>query len=164
MSSCADAFCAPFASRSANPCGRTCSIRCSQRSRRCPASGQSSTRCSRRLLGRDDGARMVDLLFHHADRRRRPPRAAQAERRRARTRSSPSPSTSKAIARRRQPAAPALSVETSDDTGTLTLTFFSARKDYLEKLLPGRRAPLRVRHGGALRRHAADGASRPHRR
>ena len=27
-------------------------------------------------------------------------------------------------------------VETSDDTGTLTLTFFSARKDYIEKLLP----------------------------
>jgi ATP-dependent DNA helicase RecG len=27
-------------------------------------------------------------------------------------------------------------VETYDDTGTLTLTFFSARKDYLEKLLP----------------------------
>jgi ATP-dependent DNA helicase RecG len=27
-------------------------------------------------------------------------------------------------------------VETSDDTGTLTLTYFNARKDYLEKLLP----------------------------
>jgi ATP-dependent DNA helicase RecG len=27
-------------------------------------------------------------------------------------------------------------VETEDDTGTLTLTFFHARKDYLEKLLP----------------------------
>ena len=27
-------------------------------------------------------------------------------------------------------------IETSDDTGTLTLTFFNARKDYLEKLLP----------------------------
>ena len=27
-------------------------------------------------------------------------------------------------------------IETSDDTGTLTLTFFSARKDYLEKILP----------------------------
>jgi ATP-dependent DNA helicase RecG len=27
-------------------------------------------------------------------------------------------------------------VETSDDTGTLTLTFFSARKDYIEKILP----------------------------
>ncbi len=27
-------------------------------------------------------------------------------------------------------------VETSDDTGTLTLTFFNPRKDYLEKLLP----------------------------
>ena len=27
-------------------------------------------------------------------------------------------------------------IVTSDDTGTLTLTFFNARKDYLEKLLP----------------------------
>jgi ATP-dependent DNA helicase RecG len=27
-------------------------------------------------------------------------------------------------------------IQTSDDTGTLTLTFFNARKDYLEKLLP----------------------------
>ena len=27
-------------------------------------------------------------------------------------------------------------IETSDDTGTLTLTFFNPRKDYLEKLLP----------------------------
>ena len=27
-------------------------------------------------------------------------------------------------------------IETSDDSGTLTLTYFNARRDYLEKLLP----------------------------
>ncbi len=90
-----------------------------------------------RLFGRDDGgARLIDLLFHMptgvVDRRARPKLnaveagqivtvAVDVESHRP-----PPPN------RPRMP----YRVETSDDTGTLTLTFFSARKDYLEKILP----------------------------
>ena len=89
-----------------------------------------------RLLGRDDGARLIDFLFHMptgvVDRRARPKLrdvvpdtlvtvAVDVERHRP-----PPPN---------RPRLP-YRIETSDDTGTLTLTFFSARKDYLEKILP----------------------------
>ncbi|HVG51114.1 MAG TPA: ATP-dependent DNA helicase RecG [Xanthobacteraceae bacterium] len=89
-----------------------------------------------RLLGRGDGARVIDLLFHMptgvVDRRARPKLrdvvpdtlvtvAVDVERHRP-----PPPN---------RPRLP-YRIETSDDTGTLTLTFFSARKDYLEKILP----------------------------
>ena len=89
-----------------------------------------------RLLGRGDGARAIDLLFHMptgvVDRRARPKLrdvvpdtlvtvAVDVERHRP-----PPPN---------RPRLP-YRIETSDDTGTLTLTFFSARKDYLEKILP----------------------------
>src|SRR5712671_859860 len=89
-----------------------------------------------RLLGRADAPRIVDLLFHlptgTIDRRARPKLrdvvpgtvvtvAVTVERHRP-----PPP---------RRPNAP-YQVYTSDGSGDLTLTFFSARTDYLEKLLP----------------------------
>jgi len=88
-----------------------------------------------RLLDRET-PRLVDLLFHlpsgTIDRRARPKLnevqpgqvvtvAVKVEEHR------PVP--------RNRPRAP-YRIVTSDDTGTLTLTFFSARPDYLEKLLP----------------------------
>src|SRR5665647_3105368 len=88
-----------------------------------------------RLLGREQ-PRVVDLLLHMPsgtiDRRARPKRnevlpgqsvtvQVNVEEHRP-----PPPN---------RPRAP-YRILTSDDTGTLTLTFFHARKDYLEKLLP----------------------------
>lgn len=91
----------------------------------------------RRLLGRDeDEARIVDLLFHlptgAIDRRARPKLrdvvpgtvvtvAVTVDRHR------PSPP--------HRPRAP-YQIYASDETGDLILTFFNARRDYLEKLLP----------------------------
>jgi ATP-dependent DNA helicase RecG len=90
----------------------------------------------RRLTGRDDGARVADLLFHlptgAVDRRARPKLrdvepgtvatvAVTIDRHRA-----PPPGRSRA---------PYL-VYASDETGDLVLTFFSAHKDYIAKLLP----------------------------
>jgi ATP-dependent DNA helicase RecG len=90
----------------------------------------------RRLLGRQDEARVVDLVFHlptgAIDRRARPKLrevepgavvtvAVTVDRHR------PSPPN--------RPRAP-YRIETSDETGTLTLTYFNARRDYLEKLFP----------------------------
>ena len=101
-----------------------------------PGVGPKLEKLYRRLLGRDDGARVVDLLFHlpsgTIDRRARPKLidvvpgtvatvTVTVDRHRA-----PPPHRSRA---------PYL-VYTSDDTGDLVLTFFSARKDYIEKLLP----------------------------
>jgi len=91
----------------------------------------------RRLLGREDGARAIDLLFHLPtgiiDRRARPKLSevqpgmivtvdVKVEEHRP-----PPPN---------RPRLP-YRVETSDGSGqTLTLTYFSARPDYLAKLLP----------------------------
>jgi ATP-dependent DNA helicase RecG len=90
----------------------------------------------RRLLGRDDGPRIVDLLFHLPtgviDRRARPKLrdvvpdtvvtvAVTVDRHRP-----PPPN---------RPRAP-YQVYVSDETGDLILTFFKAHKDYLQKLLP----------------------------
>src|SRR5262249_11925255 len=90
----------------------------------------------RKLLGRDDGARVVDLAFHlpsdTIDRRARP-KLADVE-----------PGTvatvTVTIDRHRAPPphrsrAPYL-VYASDDTGDLVITYFNARKDFVEKLLP----------------------------
>ena len=89
-----------------------------------------------RLLDRDDKPRIIDLLFHLPtgviDRRSRPKLrdatldtvvtvAVTVDRRRA-----PPP---------HRPRAP-YQVYTSDETGDLILTFFNARKEYLQKLLP----------------------------
>ena len=101
-----------------------------------PGVGPKLEKLYRRLLGRDDGARLIDLLFHLPtgliDRRARPKLAdvvvgevvtvdVRVEEHRP-----PPPN---------RPRLP-YRIETSDDTGTLTLTFFSARPDYLAKLLP----------------------------
>ncbi|MEA2937047.1 MAG: ATP-dependent helicase RecG [Alphaproteobacteria bacterium] len=90
----------------------------------------------RRLLGRGDGARVLDLLFHlptgTIDRRAHPKLrdvvpgtivtvAVKVERHRP-----PPPN---------RPRAP-YQVYASDETGDLVLTFFNARDDYLDKLLP----------------------------
>jgi len=90
----------------------------------------------RRLFGRDQEPRVIDLLFHlptgAIDRRARPKLrdvvpdtvvtvAVTVDRHR------PSPPN--------RPRAP-YQVYASDETGDLILTFFNARRDYLEKLLP----------------------------
>jgi len=88
-----------------------------------------------RLLDRET-PRLIDLLFHlpsgTVDRRARP-KLNEVE---------PGTVVTVAVtveehrpAPRHRPRAP-YRVLVSDDTGTLTLTFFSARPDYIEKLLP----------------------------
>jgi ATP-dependent DNA helicase RecG len=89
-----------------------------------------------RLAGRDSGARVLDLLFHlptgTVDRRRQPKLrdvvagsvvtvAVDVERYRP-----PPPG---------RPRAPFL-VYASDETGTLTIAYFSMRKEQIEKMLP----------------------------
>src|SRR5438105_4398021 len=101
-----------------------------------PGVGPKVDKLFRRLLGREESPRVLDLLFHlptgSVDRRARPKLrdvvpgsvvtvAVTIDRHRA-----PPP---------HRPRAPYL-VYASDDTGDLVLTYFSARKDYLEKLLP----------------------------
>src|SRR5262245_42502106 len=90
----------------------------------------------RRLLGREDVPRVVDLLFHlptgAIDRRARPKLRDVV------------PDTVVTVAvtvDRHRPAPPHRSrapyqVYASDETGDIVLTFFNARRDYLEKLLP----------------------------
>jgi ATP-dependent DNA helicase RecG len=97
---------------------------------------EKSAKLYRKLLGRDGGARVVDLLFHlpsgAVDRRHQPKLrdvapdsfvtvAIHVDRHR------PAPPN--------RPRAPHL-VHASDDTGTLTVTYFSARQDQIERLLP----------------------------
>jgi ATP-dependent DNA helicase RecG len=90
-----------------------------------------------RLLGREgEPPRLIDLLFHlpsgYVDRRNRPKLSAVA------------PDTVVTVAVKidrhrppppKRPRAP-YNIEASDETNTLTITYFNARKDYLEKLLP----------------------------
>jgi ATP-dependent DNA helicase RecG len=89
-----------------------------------------------RLFARDGAPRVVDLLFHlpsgAIDRRARPKL------------SEVTPDTVVTVAvtiDRHRPAPPRrprapYQIYAHDETGTLTLTFFNARMDYLEKLLP----------------------------
>jgi ATP-dependent DNA helicase RecG len=98
--------------------------------------GPKVERLYRRLLGRDDVPRVLDLVFHMpvgtVDRRARPKLSevvpdsiVTVEVRVDEHR--PPPKHSRAPYR----------VSTSDDSGqTLTLTFFNPRPDYIEKLLP----------------------------
>ena len=90
----------------------------------------------RRLLGRDDGARIVDLLFHlptgTIDRRAQPP---------LRDVTPGTVVTVKVTVDRHRPSPPnrpraPYQIYAGDETGDIILTFFSARRDYLEKLLP----------------------------
>jgi len=101
-----------------------------------PGVGAKLEKLYGRLLGRDDKPRVVDLLFHMPsgviDRRARP-----------KLRDAPLDTVvtvAVTVDRHRpppphRPRAP-YQVYTSDETGDLTLTFFNARKDYLQKLLP----------------------------
>ena len=90
-----------------------------------------------RLLGRDDDtARVIDLLFHlptgHVDRRNRPKLSNVPPE---------TVVTVEVVVDRHRPPPPnrpraPYNIDTHDDTNTLTLTYFNARKDYLQKLLP----------------------------
>jgi ATP-dependent DNA helicase RecG len=101
-----------------------------------PGIGTKVEKLYQRLFGRTDTPRLVDLLFHMPtgtiDRRARPKLAevqagqivtvaVTVDQHRA-----PPPHRSRAPYR----------VYAHDDTGDITLTFFNARRDYLEKLLP----------------------------
>jgi len=90
----------------------------------------------RRLFGREQPARVIDLLFHlptgAIDRRARPKLRDVV------------PDTVATVAvtvDRHRPPPPhrprvPYQIYASDETGDLTLTYFNARKDYLQKLLP----------------------------
>jgi ATP-dependent DNA helicase RecG len=90
-----------------------------------------------RLLGREDeAARVVDLLFHlpsgFVDRRNRPLLSEVTP---------DTVATVEIVVDRHRPPPPnrpraPYNIDTHDDTNTLTLTYFNARKDYLQKLLP----------------------------
>ena len=101
-----------------------------------PGVGPKVAKLLARLTGRDDGARVADLLFHlptgSIDRRARPKLRDVV------------PGTVATVAvtidRHRAPPpgrgrAPYL-VYASDETGSLVITFFSAHTDYIAKLLP----------------------------
>jgi ATP-dependent DNA helicase RecG len=90
-----------------------------------------------RLIGREgEPPRIVDLLFHmptgYVDRRNQPKLSAVT----------PDKVVTVAVTvDRHRPPPPNRSrapynIEASDETNTLTITYFNARKDYLEKLLP----------------------------
>ena len=98
--------------------------------------GDKALKLLARLTGRDDVPRVIDLLFHLpvgvTDRRARPKLRDVI------------PGTVVTVAVRiddhrppppHRPRAP-FTVYASDETGTLTLTYFSARKDVIAKLLP----------------------------
>jgi ATP-dependent DNA helicase RecG len=102
-----------------------------------PGIGPKLEKLFARLIGRDEEKpRIVDLLFHLpsglVDRRNRP-KLSEVE-----------PGTVVTVAvtidRHRappphRPRAP-YNIEASDDTNTLTITYFNARKDYLQTLFP----------------------------
>ena len=89
-----------------------------------------------RLTGRDTGARVLDLVFHlpagAVDRRHQPklrdvvPGSVVTVAVDVESYRQPPPN---------RPRAP-FQVYTSDDTGTLTITYFSIRKEQIEKMLP----------------------------
>jgi ATP-dependent DNA helicase RecG len=101
-----------------------------------PGVGPKMEKLYRRLLGREDEPRVVDLLFHMPtgaiDRRDRP-KLRDVE---------PGKVVTVAVTiDRHRPAPPGRSraphlVYASDETGDIVLTYFHARRDYLEKLLP----------------------------
>jgi ATP-dependent DNA helicase RecG len=101
-----------------------------------PGVGPKVEKLLRRLTGRDDGARVADLLFHlptgAVDRRARP-KLRDVE-----------PGTVVTVAvtiDRHRPPPPGRSrapylVYASDETGDIVLTYFGAHTDYVAKLLP----------------------------
>src|SRR5688500_7080361 len=102
-----------------------------------PGVGPKLEKLYRRLLGRgDEPARIVDLLFHlptgTVDRRAQP---------KLRDVTPGTVATVRVTVDRHRPAPPHRSrapyqIYASDETGDLILTFFNARRDYLENLLP----------------------------
>ncbi|HMK69738.1 MAG TPA: ATP-dependent DNA helicase RecG [Xanthobacteraceae bacterium] len=90
-----------------------------------------------RLIGRDGGpARIIDLLFHlpsgFVDRRNQPKLAGVTP---------DTVVTVEVTVDRHRPPPPhrpraPYNIETYDDTNTLTITYFNARRDYLQKLFP----------------------------
>jgi ATP-dependent DNA helicase RecG len=102
-----------------------------------PGIGAKLEKIFGRLIGRDgEPARIIDLLFHlptgFVDRRHQPKLSEVV----------PDTVVTVAVTIDRhwppppnRPRAP-YNVEASDDTNTLTITYFNARRDYLEKLLP----------------------------
>ena len=101
-----------------------------------PGVGPKVERLYRKLLGRDEEPRVLDLLFHMPsgaiDRRERP-KLRDVE---------PGKVVTVAVTiDRHRPAPPGRAraphvIYAHDDTGDIVLTYFHARKDYLEKLLP----------------------------
>jgi ATP-dependent DNA helicase RecG len=102
-----------------------------------PGIGPKLEKLYARLLDRDgEPPRLIDLLFHlpsgFVDRRNQPKLSAVT------------PDTVVTVAvtidkhRPPPPHRPRVpyNIETSDDTNTLTITYFNARKDYLQKLYP----------------------------
>ena len=101
-----------------------------------PGVGPKVEKLYARLLGREDAPRILDLLFHLPsgviDRRARP---------KLKDVTFDSVVTVEVTVDRHRPPPPGrprapYQVYTSDETGDLTLVFFNARKDYLQKLLP----------------------------
>ncbi len=102
-----------------------------------PGIGPKLEKLFARLIGREsEPPRVVDLLFHmptgFVDRRNRPKLSAVE----------PGAVVTVAVTVDKhrppppnRPRAP-YNIEASDDTNTLTITYFNARKDYLQKLLP----------------------------
>src|SRR5580704_1374073 len=102
-----------------------------------PGIGPKLEKLFGRLIGREsEPPRIIDLLFHlptgFVDRRNQP-KLSEVK-----------PDTVATVAvtiERHRPPPPhrpraPYNIEASDDTNTLTITYFNARKDYLEKLLP----------------------------
>src|SRR6202167_4819044 len=102
-----------------------------------PGIGPKLEKLFGRLIGRDgEPPRVIDLLFHlptgFVDRRQQPKLSEVV------------PDTVVTVAvtidRHRPPPPPRprapYNIDAHDDTNTLTITYFNARKDYLEKLLP----------------------------
>jgi ATP-dependent DNA helicase RecG len=102
-----------------------------------PGIGPKLEKLFGRLIGRDgEPPRVIDLLFHlptgFVDRRNQP--------RLSEVRPDTVVTVAVTIERHRpppphRPRAP-YNIDASDDTNTLTITYFNARRDYLEKLLP----------------------------
>ena len=101
-----------------------------------PGVGPKVAKLVARLTGRDDGARVADLLFHlpsgAVDRRARP-KLRDVE---------PGAVVTVAVTvDRHRPPPPGRSrapylIYASDDTGDIVLTYFSAHRDHLTRLLP----------------------------
>jgi len=101
-----------------------------------PGIGPRLEKLYRRLLGRDDVPRVIDLIMHLPtgviDRRARPKlRDVQPD----------TVVTVEVTVDRHRPPPPRRArapyqIYTSDETGDLVLTYFNPHKDYLEKLLP----------------------------